>query len=424
MPYLCAVVRLEQVAKAALLCSLALFAACERPPQTGAMLVTVRPPASTRLVSATLHRSGESEFTTLSLISQDGQWVANVKGLAVSASYVVVAGATAEDGSTLSTVQFDDVILAPGKTAQVLMALRPSPNGLLATVSPPCVDTFWVSADKVDAGETIDLRASAHSADSTTRLTYAWTASCGKFGQTQGQATTWTAPDGTDTCQLTVTVSDAQGRDASASAKVQVGAVHGSASIVVVIDNPPQVTGIQASPGPMVTGTAVTLSVSARDPDADALAYRWRCSCAGRFSDPTQAATSFMPVLANGADSCTFLVEVNDGRGGLGTGTLAISAKQPVIHLGPTMGVTVQSTDVANPGDVVMLFAQASTPDGGALTWTWSASAGSLLDQVDQPSTSDIRWTAPATTVGSCTITATATDAWGVGASYVFNIET
>jgi len=102
MRHLCAVVRLQQPAKAALPCViasiLALTAGCEGAPETGALQVSIRPPASSKLVSATLQRSEQSESTALSLSSQDGRWVANVEGLAVSSSYVIVARAAAEDG--------------------------------------------------------------------------------------------------------------------------------------------------------------------------------------------------------------------------------------------------------------------------------------------------------------------------------------
>jgi hypothetical protein len=427
MRHLCAVVRLQQPAKAALPCViasiLALTAGCDGAPETGALQVSIRPPASSKLVSATLQRSEQSESTALSLSSQDGRWVANVEGLAVSSSYVIVARAAAEDGGATSSVRVEEVNLVPGKTAQVLVALRPSTRGSSTSGSSPWVDTFWVSADEVDGGDPVDLRVSAGSDDPTAKLTYVWAASCGKFVQTQGQSTTWIAPESADSCQLTVTVSDAQGKAASATAKVQVGSAQGSARVVVVINDPPQISGMQSSPAPVASGTTVTLSVSASDSDGDALAYHWRCSCPGRFSDPAQTATTFEPALSSGTDSCTFSVDVTDGRGGLGTGSLVLSAKQPLIHVGPTMGVTVQSSDVAGPGDVLALHAQASTPDDGPLTWRWSASAGSFSDEVDGASASDIRWIAPATATGHCAITAVATDAWGTSASYVFDVK-
>jgi hypothetical protein len=423
MRYPCAVVRLEQAVKTALPCVVVLLAACESPPETASINLAVRPPASAKLVSATLQRSGESETTSLSLVLRDGQWVGNVQGLDVSASYVVVARASGEEGSIASSVHVNGVDLAAGRTGQVLVAIRPSDNGASSTSSPPQVDTLWVSADEVDVGERVSLRASAHSADAKVGLSYAWTASCGRFGQAQGETTTWIAPATADLCELALTVSDAQGGKASASAKVQVGSAHGSARMVVVINDAPRVAGIQATPSPMATNQVVALSVSASDPDGDALSYRWRCSCAGRFSDLTQAATTFVPTLASGTEHCTFSVEVTDGRGGIGAGSLALSSKQPMVHVGPTMGVTVQSTDNAGPGELVTFHAQASSSDGGSLTWTWSASAGTLSGEVDQASTSDIRWTAPAMTVDPCTITATATDAWGTSASYLFAVK-
>ena len=112
----CVVVRLEQSVKAVLPCVVVLLAGCESSPQTASIDLSVRPPASAKQVSATLQRSGESETTALPLVLRDGQWVGNAQGLDVSASYVVVARALDEAGSSASSVQVNGVDLAAGRT--------------------------------------------------------------------------------------------------------------------------------------------------------------------------------------------------------------------------------------------------------------------------------------------------------------------
>jgi len=196
----------------------------------------------------------------------------------------------------------------------------------------------------------------------------------------------------------------------------------GNATVVMVVNAPPQVDAMVSSTGHVASSAPVSLQVTASDPDHDPLSFSWTSTCPGTFDRTDRDQVTFITgTLAAGAD-CSFQVAVSDGRGGNAHGTLILSSAVPVIIVAPAMGIVWQSTDAAQASEVVLLHASASDPEGQPLTWTWTASDGALFEQDDQTESSDIRWTAPSRPV-HCTITATATDPGGASASWVFQVH-
>jgi hypothetical protein len=201
------------------------------------------------------------------------------------------------------------------------------------------------------------------------------------------------------------------------------GPDQGTAEVGIIVNAPPRVDAMTSSTGNVASDSPLTLQVTASDPDHDPLRFAWTSTCPGSFDRADLDQVTFITgTLATGTD-CTFQVLVSDGHGGTAQGRLVLSSAVPVINIAPAMGIVYQSTDAADAGEVVLLHASATDPEGQPLTWTWKASDGVLSDQVDQPGFSDVRWTAPAIPGVHCTITATATDAGGASASFVFKVQ-
>ena len=91
-----------------------------------------------------------------------------------------------------------------------------------------------------------------------------------------------------------------------------------------------------SSDGRVASNTPVTLQAAASDPDNDPLAYTWTCNCPGTFDSQNAAQVTFTAGTLPTGVSCAFAVEVSDGHGGVGKGTVSLSSALPKIVIGRT----------------------------------------------------------------------------------------
>jgi hypothetical protein len=197
----------------------------------------------------------------------------------------------------------------------------------------------------------------------------------------------------------------------------------GKAKVEMVFNASPSIDAMLSSSGRLTSNASVALQVKATDPDHDPLSFAWTCTCPGDFERTDLDHVTFCAGKLEAFADCMFQVLVTDGRGGSMTGKMILTTAVPVINVAPAMGIAYQTTDLAAPGEVVLLHASAIDPEGQPISWTWMASNGTLSDQKDQAETSDIRWVAPALPGTKFTITATATDPSGASTSFVFKVQ-
>lgn len=127
-----------------------------------------------------------------------------------------------------------------------------------------------------------------------------------------------------------------------------------------------------------VTGPAsLTLDGSAsRDPEGTALTYGWRQLSGPQvtLSDADQAKASVNLDGVSADVTLTFELTVTDGEGLTAKDSVVVTNKAPQPNLAPTL--TLPATASVESGKQVSIQAQASDPNGDALSYQWTVPAG------------------------------------------------
>jgi hypothetical protein len=172
---------------------------------------------------------------------------------------------------------------------------------------------------------------------------------------------------------LVATAQDAAGNTA-ASAPI---------AFAVGIDPPPAISAITLSPVSVNEGQNVALSVTASDPQGQALTYAWSqvapATPAGTFTNGTAANATWRAPLVTETTTFTLRVTVSDGNGGTAERTADLQVVNVATPNQPPMvsaSITGPTTVVA--GSPAALSITASDPEGDALTYTWSTVPANL----------------------------------------------
>ncbi len=357
-----------------------------------------------------------------------------VRNLPATSHYLITGDAL--DGNNVAVAHgvAGTASIVGGRTTKAIIYLSSVIPAPASSNSAPLVDSIALSTDTVDPGAQVSISGLAHDPDpgETATLDLAWepTAGCGTItgatnlpgtdvNPSESQAT-WTAPVTEGICELAFTATDVLGLATTVTFVVRVGSIaaeSGAAAVALVFNDPPNIAAISAAPAQLSSSAPTTgmMEVIATNPQGKPLGYAWSSDptspCTVDFATPGAAATPFTatPTQA-GATFCTFVVAVSNGIGPDGgvelstsTARLTLAMTPPVlVQIPPAFGIAYQSDDTAAGGVRVTFGAIAFDPEGGSLSFAWSAAAGSppqtsdpILVGLDPAFSTAATWTPP-----------------------------
>ncbi len=365
---------------------------------------------------------------SVELAKSNGQWGGVMGHIQAGTGRTFTAEAFNASGTKLYAGQVTGVTIVRGQTAAVALTLQQVQAPPPFQNAVPIIDSFVASGISALPGGSITLQVSAHDPNPSDTLTYAWTASAGTLSSPTSASTEWTAPQQSGPVTLTVAVTDPHGSVATQSVKLPVRNGVGDAAIDISFNNWPGVERITASPSRVEVGHMTVVTATAADSDGDALSYQWSASgCTGTWTEATASTARFTPDAApvDGPCGCRLEVQVGDGRGGTGQGTLSMCVGGPAGPGFPPDVVAAYQSETSVPvNGTVRLRVEGEDPHGGALGFSWTASGGTLGGPTSDATTSEVVWTAPACLDAiRASITVTLSNAMGLTASHEFRVH-
>jgi hypothetical protein len=369
---------------------------------------------------------------SVELVSTNGTWGGTLASIPAGSNRSFLAQAFDASGTKLFEGSVSGVSIVADQPALVALSLQQvnAPPPFLNEA--PVLDSLVASSTStsVTAGSSLSLVATAHDPNAGDTLSYAWSATAGSFSAPSAASTSWTAPASTGIQTLTLTLTDSKGLSFSVSLAVNVtpSPVLGTAQLSLSFNNFPQVTSLSASLPRLAVGQTTSVSASVSDLDADSLSYSWSASCAGSFANASSTSAQFTPsaLPAGLCNNCRVTVSVSDGRGGQGTGTLALCVtKAPAPqHFNPFITSAAGSSGIASSFQVLTYDVAASDIEGSALSFSWTANTGVLGTVANSASASHITWTAPPCLLANTIprITVTVTNAFNLTATQNFAV--
>lgn len=317
------------------------------------------------------------------------------------------------------------VTIVSGETASVYIRLDDMiPADPYENVA-PVIDALSLSTASIEPEGTISLAVTAHDENPEDTLTYQWSATGGSFDNATLEFPVWTAPLTLDTYTLTITVTDSHGSTATMSVDVVVETGVSQAIVNTEFNTFPVVSDVSADLTGIDVNESTNLNVIASDVDMDSLTYIWSSDCGGNFDDNTLQTPVFTAPSSYPADNkCVLTVAVDDGRGGNNSGSLTVHIRTPSeANLAPVILSTFQSTTECLKQESVTFSVEAADPEMQPLTFTWSASGGSLgtpVSTVYTSTTSTVDFSASA--ADDYTITVRIEDGGVLYKEYTFNL--
>ena len=213
-------------------------------------------------------------------------------------------------------------------------------------------------------------------------LSYQWSANRGSISG-EGPVVNWTAPDAAGNYTITVSVSDGKGSQSISYL-----------SIKVVSNNPPTIESLDIGEDEVTVSAHCHIVCVAADRDGGVLSYEWSAS-GGNISGEDSVVTWTAPEAVG---TYTISVTVTDDQGDEDTASLDIDVL--AINNPPKVKdfiITDRAKKACEKDGIYIdkhyyIECIASDPDGDKLSYDWSVSEGTVLEDEG----SKIYWRAPA----------------------------
>lgn len=228
---------------------------------------------------------------------------------------------------------------------------------------------------KLSTGAKQHLVVAATDPDKKDVLTFSWSADKGQVAGT-GTDIEFTAPSSACNAVVTVTVSDGHKHSATAKCYFSVG----NAQDPTETNDPPEITGLTATPDSIETGATSNLSAIATDPDGDHLTYSWQANGGTVQSSNGNTAVWLAPATAG---SYTITVYVSDGHNTAVSKNVSVGVAtkpEPPVTNGLTAKY-IQNDDIQHPdlekGEVIL------TRTDATINFDWGRKAPDPLFVLD-----------------------------------------
>ncbi len=334
----------------------------------------------------TANAGAAQTVASAALVTLDGSASSDPEGSALTYIWTQTAGPAVALSSTTAqkpTFTAPTVGAATALTFSLVVSdgsLSSAAATVTITVNPPVVvntppTARAGAAQSVASAALVTLDGSASSDPEGSALTYIWTQTAGPavaLSSTTDQNPTYTAPTVAVTTTLSFSLVVSDGSLSSAAATVTI-----TANPPVVVNMPP--TARAGAAQSVASAALVILDGSASsDPEGSALTYIWTQTAgpAVALSSTTAQKPTFTAPTVGAATALTFSLVVSDGSLSSAATTVTITVNaQVVVNTAPTANAGVAQL-VASAAPVTLDGSASSDPEGSALTYIWTQTAG------------------------------------------------
>lgn len=333
-------------------------------------------------------------------VVSSGRIVGEGETVALDTSGVDISSGRAEVLVKLTVSDGRGGTVSADKTITVLPSVQ-----LVGTVAAnaPLIVNLDADQRQITEGESVNLSAQVQNRDPSD-LTFDWKTSAGILysnGQTATLQTSGLQLGGKSRqIAVTVTVKDSTG---VSQADTQTITLMSAATT-----NWPPTVKIKANRSSVQQGEDLEITAEANDRDGDAINYSWRVS-RGQIVGSGARVTLKTSTVSPGP--VEIIATVTDGRGESSADSLTAQVMPPPNHSPSVTSLSANRTSL-RAGETVYLTVRATDPDGDTLTYSWSASAGTI-----RPSGQTARFDTVGVNASAATVSVTVRDQRGGEAS-------